>query len=428
MNYKIAIIGLGYVGLPLAINFAKKYIVFGYDINQDRIKSLLNNEDQTKEADLTSLQQVIVANKNDIINSGLFLTNDVKDIEEANIYIVTVPTPVDNKKLPDLSKLLEASETISHLLKKNDIVIYESTVYPGCTEEECVPILEKGSNLKYNLDFYCGYSPERVSPGVNQLSFKEIVKVTSGSNPQVAKEIDNLYSSIVPAGTYLAPSISIAEASKSIENAQRDINISFMNEMALIFDKMNLDTHEVLKAASTKWNFLPFYPGLVGGHCISVDPYYLAYKAKLLGYQPSVILSGRSVNDKMGIFIADKVYNLLDNKFDNLKDLRVLILGITFKENCPDYRNTKVIDIYNRLKFLNLYVDIHDPVASKEEVFQDLNIDLVENIFKKEYSAIILAVSHNYYKNLDFNHFKKNGTIIYDVKNFIDSSFVDGRL
>ena len=427
MQNIIAIIGLGYVGLPLAIEFAKKYKVLGYDIDKSRIKDLFKFNDKTTETNISDLKSLIKKEISDLNDHGLYLTSTLNEIAIANRYIITVPTPINKNLEPDLSYLISASKSISSILKKGDFVIYESTVFPGCTEEECVPILESESGLKYNRDFFCGYSPERVSPGVSSLKLTNIKKVTSGSNEDVAKEIDFLYSSIIEAGTHLAPSIKVAEASKSIENAQRDLNISFVNELALIFDKMGIDTQDVLEAAKTKWNFIPFSPGLVGGHCISVDPYYLVYKSKKLGYKPSVILSGREVNNSMGVFIATKVCDLLLNKNIVISKSRVLILGVTFKENCPDIRNTQVIDIYNTLTQLALKVDVYDPVANKLEVKAKLNINLVEN-YNDKYTLIILAVSHKEFKLINFKKLKKEGAIIYDVKSFIKKEYIDARL
>jgi len=427
MQNIIAIIGLGYVGLPLAIEFAKKYKVLGYDIDKSRIKDLFKFNDKTTETNISDLKSLIKKEISDLNDHGLYLTSTLNEIAIANRYIITVPTPINKNLEPDLSYLISASKSISSILKKGDFVIYESTVFPGCTEEECVPILESESGLKYNRDFFCGYSPERVSPGVSSLKLTNIKKVTSGSNEDVAKEIDFLYSSIIEAGTHLAPSIKVAEASKSIENAQRDLNISFVNELALIFDKMGIDTQDVLEAAKTKWNFIPFSPGLVGGHCISVDPYYLVYKSKKLGYKPSVILSGREVNNSMGVFIASKVCDLLLNKNIVISKSRVLILGVTFKENCPDIRNTQVIDIYNTLTQLALKVDVYDPVANKLEVKAKLNINLVEN-YNYKYTLIILAVSHKEFKLINFKKLKKEGAIIYDVKSFIKKEYIDARL
>ena len=427
MQNIIAVIGLGYVGLPLAIEFAKKYKVLGYDIDKSRIKDLFKFNDKTTETNISDLKSLIKKEISDLKDHGLYLTSTLNEIAIANRYIITVPTPINKNLEPDLSYLISASKSISSILKKGDFVIYESTVFPGCTEEECVPILESESGLKYNRDFFCGYSPERVSPGVSSLKLTNIKKVTSGSNEDVAKEIDFLYSSIIEAGTHLAPSIKVAEASKSIENAQRDLNISFVNELALIFDKMGIDTQDVLEAAKTKWNFIPFSPGLVGGHCISVDPYYLVYKSKRLGYKPSVILSGREVNNSMGVFIASKVCDLLLNKNIVISKSRVLILGVTFKENCPDIRNTQVIDIYNALTQLALKVDVYDPVANKLEVKAKLNINLVEN-YNDKYTLIILAVSHKEFKLINFKKLKKAGAIIYDVKSFIKKEYIDARL
>jgi UDP-N-acetyl-D-galactosamine dehydrogenase len=373
---KIAIIGLGYVGLPLAIEFGKKYHVIGFDIDVDRIIELNNGGDRTLEANLDDLQIVTEGSK---INSLKF-SFDANDLNECNVFIVTVPTPIDKFKKPDLSPLLKASEMVGKVLKRGDIVIYESTVYPGCTEEDCVPVLEKFSNLKFNLDFYCGYSPERINPGDKINTLTKIKKVTSGSTPEVATKVDELYKSIISAGTFLAKSIKVAEASKAIENAQRDVNISFVNELSLIFDRMGIDTNDVLDAAATKWNFLKYKPGLVGGHCIGVDPYYLAHKAESLGYHPQVILSGRRVNDNMGMFVANKVVKLLIQNGKIIKGSKALVLGITFKENCPDIRNTKVTDIYNELLQFGLDVDVYDPHANSEEVIKEYGIKLISNL------------------------------------------------
>tara|TARA_B100000902_G_scaffold195038_1_gene186366 strand:+ start:7876 stop:9177 length:1302 start_codon:yes stop_codon:yes gene_type:complete len=433
MNFrknKIAVIGLGYVGLPLAVEFAKKYKVVGFDINTSRIKDLLCKKDKTLEISISDLDKVLEPIQEVFLSAerGLFLSNILEDIEDANIYIITVPTPIDDDKNPDLTHLLGASKMISKVLRKGDIVIYESTVYPGCTEEDCVPILIEGSGLEYNKDFFCGYSPERISPGDKLNRLINIRKVTSGSNIQTAEVVDNLYKSIIMAGTYLAPSIKVAEASKSIENAQRDLNISFVNELAFIFDKMNIDTHEVLEAAKTKWNFLPFYPGLVGGHCISVDPYYLTYKSEQMGYTPDVILSGRDVNDKMGKFVASKVVTLMHTKQLQVEGAEILILGITFKENCPDIRNTKILDVYNELISLGSKVDVYDPIADHEEVKSELSINMISDITKKHYSAIILAVSHNVFRTIEFKKLHNASTVVFDAKSFIDTSYIDGRL
>ena len=429
MKNKISIVGLGYVGLPLAVEFAKQYEVVGYDIDKLRVEYLMNGEDKTGEVHFSDLNNVLIFNKGDLAsNNGLFLTSTLEDIADSNIYIVTVPTPIDNNKKPDLSYLLSATEMVAKVLKKGDLVIYESTVYPGCTEENCVPALASGSGLLYNKDFFCGYSPERISPSDKINTLTKIKKVTSGSNAEIGKKVDDLYKSIITAGTHLASSIKVAEASKAIENAQRDLNISFVNELAFIFDKMNIDTHEVLEAAKTKWNFLPFSPGLVGGHCISVDPYYLAFKSEQLGYKPDVILSGRNVNDRMGGFIASKVLRLMRLKDITIEDSNILILGITFKENCPDIRNTKIIDVYNEFISCGAKVDIYDPVADAEEVKNELQLNLVTDYSKNEYSAIILAVAHTEFKSIDFKKMKNNQTVIFDVKSFIPSDDIDARL
>ena len=422
MKNKISVIGLGYVGLPLATEFAKQYKVVGFDIDKSRIKELKEGKDKTGEIDLVALSKVLKA------KNRLQLTANPKDIADSNIYIITVPTPISNNKQPDLSHLLSATKMVAKALKRGDMVIYESTVYPGCTEEDCVPVLEKISTLVYNKDFFCGYSPERISPGDKVNTLTKIKKVTSGSNPQAAKKVDDLYKSIIKAGTYLAPSIKVAEASKAIENAQRDLNISFVNELAFIFDKMNIDTHEVLEAAKTKWNFLPFSPGLVGGHCISVDPYYLAFKSEKLGYKPSVILSGRNVNDKMGKFVASKVLKLMRSKGIAIKGANILILGITFKENCPDIRNTKIVDVYNEFISFGANVDVFDAVANKEQVKKELQIDLIKDYSVKQYSAIILAVAHTDFKVIDFKKLQNSKTVIFDAKSFIPANFIDGRL
>jgi len=429
-NPKIAIIGLGYVGLPLAVEFAKKYKVTGFDINNSRVDELKTGNDHTLEVSPVDLKKVLVskAEINDSAINGLLPSADVSDIASANIYIVTVPTPIDEHKRPDLRPLLGASAMISKILKKGDIVIYESTVYPGCTEEDCVPVLEKFSGLVFNQDFFCGYSPERINPGDKINTLATIKKVTSGSTPGIGIEVDNLYKTIITAGTHLAPTLKVAEASKAIENAQRDVNISFVNELALIFDRMNIDTHDVLAAAGTKWNFLPFKPGLVGGHCISVDPYYLAHKAESLGYHPAVILSGRRVNDQMGAFVATKVIKLMIQKGIQIKGAKVLILGITFKENCPDIRNTKVVDIHKELLSYNASVDIYDPWANKAEVNEVYGINLIEELDLSLYQAIILSVAHTEFEQIDFNNLKKKDLVIFDTKAVIDLANTDARL
>jgi len=430
MKNKIAIIGLGYVGLPLAVEFAKKYEVVGFDVNSKRVEELRKGIDKTLEITDENLKNVLVENTKASANKkiGLLPSCDIKDISLATIYIVTVPTPIDKHKKPDLSYLISASKMIARVLKKDDIVIYESTVYPGCTEEDCVPVLEQYSNLKFNKDFFCGYSPERINPGDKINTISTIKKVTSGSTPEIGEKINNLYKSIIKAGTHLAPSIKVAEASKAIENAQRDVNISFVNELALIFDRMNIDTHDVLAAASTKWNFLPFKPGLVGGHCISVDPYYLAHKAESLGYHPAVILSGRKVNDEMGIFVATKVIKLMISKGIPINNSNILILGITFKENCPDIRNTKVIDIYKELITYGVKVDVNDPWANKNDVMDEYGIKLTEAINLKQYQAIILTVAHKEYTHLKIDELNRNNVVVFDAKSVLDKSVVDSRL
>jgi len=424
---KIAIIGLGYVGLPLAVEFAKKYAVVGFDILTERVQDLKNFADNTLQVPAAALETALSKKENAADKAHLFLTSDFEEIASANLYIVTVPTPIDANKKPNLNPLRSATEMIAKVLKKGDLVVYESTVYPGCTEEECVPILEK-SGLQYNQDFFCGYSPERINPGDSVNTLTKIKKVTSGSTPKAAEQVDRLYKSIITAGTHLAPSIKVAEASKAIENAQRDINISFVNELALMFDRMDIDTHDVIEAASTKWNFLPFKPGLVGGHCIGVDPYYLKYKAETLGYHPAVVSSGRNVNDQMGVFVGAKLIKLMLKEGLKINQSKILILGITFKENCPDTRNTKVIDIYRELKSYDAEVDVYDPWANKEQVKKDFDIDLKESIENEKYNGIILAVGHREFKSLDFKDLSSEKVVIYDTKAIIDRSLVKGRL
>jgi len=427
---KIAIIGLGYVGLPLAIEFAKKYEVLGFDINVNRINGLLHGEDYTNEANIDELNEVLNTSNS---NVGLSLSSSVSDLKGSNVFIITVPTPVDHFKSPDLKALLYASQLVGETLKVNDIVIYESTVYPGCTEEDCVPVLERYSGLKFNTDFFCGYSPERINPGDKINTLTKIVKVTSGSTELVADFIDELYRSIIIAGTHKAQSIKVAEASKAIENAQRDVNISFVNELALIFDLIGIDTSDVLAAAATKWNFLKYKPGLVGGHCIGVDPYYLAHKAESLGYHPQVILSGRRVNDNMGIFVANKVIKLMIKKGHHIDGCRALILGITFKENCPDIRNSQVIDIYNELKQFGLKVEIYDPHANAVAVKEQYHIDLINDYdalvkTNQLYDAIVLAVSHSEFINMELSKLCSLKTVIFDTKAVLKRDIVDGRL
>jgi UDP-N-acetyl-D-galactosamine dehydrogenase len=421
---KIAIIGLGYVGLPLAMEFGKKFSVVGFDIDAVRIKELYGGHDRTGEANIEQLKAVSSSNS----SIGLTFSSDTEDLKAANIYIVTVPTPIDQFKAPDLKPLLKASQMLGKVLIPGDIVIYESTVYPGCTEEECVPVLERYSGLTFNEGFFCGYSPERINPGDKINTLTKIKKVTSGSTPEIADKVDQLYKCIITAGTHKATSIKVAEASKAIENAQRDVNISFVNELALIFDRIGIDTTDVIEAAGTKWNFLKYKPGLVGGHCISVDPYYLAHKAQSLGYHPQVILSGRLVNDNMGMFIANKVIKLMIKKGHKISGSKVLILGITFKEDCPDIRNSRVVDIYKELTQFGLDVDIYDPFADKKEVDLEYGIVLIDAI-NRNYDGIILAVSHKEFLQIDYKTLK-NGpdAVIFDSKSFLERGLVDARL
>ncbi|WP_343688988.1 nucleotide sugar dehydrogenase [Chitinophaga sp.] len=428
-NSRIAIIGLGYVGLPLAIEFAKKYPVLGFDINSDRVKELSKGQDRTKEANLDDLKKVIQDRKKEGAANGLAFSSDKNDLAQYNVFIVTVPTPIDEFKSPDLKPLLSASSMLGSILKQGDVVIYESTVYPGCTEEDCVPVLEKTSGLTFNKDFFAGYSPERINPGDKVNTLTKIRKVTSGSTPEIAIYVDALYASIITAGTHKAPSIKVAEASKAIENAQRDINISFVNELALIFDKVGIDTNDVIEAAGTKWNFLKYKPGLVGGHCIGVDPYYLAHKAEALGYHPQVILSGRRVNDHMGHFVANKIVKLMIEKDHKIKGSKILIMGITFKENCPDVRNTRVVDIYHELIDFGLDVTIYDPWADPEEVKHEYGLDIVTSLNENEiYDGIIIAVAHKEFLHFDFKKYKRNNGVIFDTKACIDRNLVDCRL
>lgn len=426
-DFKIAIIGLGYVGLPLAIEFGKKYKVLGFDINQSRVQELQDGFDHTLEADLEGLIEATELNKTN--NIGLSFSFVEKDLNDYNVFIVTVPTPINNFNMPDLTPLIKASEMLGRVIKPNDIVIYESTTYPGCTEEDCVPVIEKASGLIFNKDFYAGYSPERINPGDKINTLTKIMKVTSGSTPEIAEIVNNLYASIITAGTHKAPSIKVAEASKIIENAQRDVNISFVNELALIFDRIGIDTNDVIEAAGTKWNFLKYRPGLVGGHCISVDPYYLASKAESLGYVPQVILSGRHVNNSIAPFIANKVLKLMIQKEEPIKGANVLILGVTFKENCPDIRNTKVIDIYRELVAFGLNVDVFDPWASFDEVKHEYGVEITSELdTTKKYQAVLLTVAHNEFKELDFEKFHSQGAVVFDAKAVVDRRWVDGRL
>jgi len=420
-NNNIAVVGLGYVGLPLAVLLSSKFNVKGFDINKERIDELNNFNDSTLEISSEKLRESFIKN--------LSLTQNLEKIKDCNIYIITVPTPINKDKTPNLKPLLNASKSIGSILSVDDIVIYESTVFPGCTEEKCVPVLETESKLKFNTDFYCGYSPERINPGDKKHTIDKIVKVTSGSTPETANKVDKIYASVISAGTHKASSIKIAEAAKVIENAQRDINIAFVNELAKIFNKMNIDTHEVLNAASTKWNFLNFKPGLVGGHCIGVDPYYLADKSIKLGYKPNIILSGRKLNDEMGDYVADKLISILKSKNKFIEKTKILILGVTFKENCPDFRNTKVIDIIKRLKHFNMDVEAYDPWVNKDLFEREYNLKITKNITNKKYNAIILAVSHSEFKNLDIDKLKLNNqTIVYDLKGFFETKKVTNRL
>ena len=420
-NKKIALIGLGYVGLPLAVEFGKKFEVIGFDISKDRIDLLKKNEDPN-----------LVINKNEFATSSyLSFSNSIDDIKDCNIYIVTVPTPIDNHNKPDLTALKKSSETVGSVLKKDNIVIYESTVYPGATEEFCVPILEKQSGLKFNTDFYCGYSPERINPGDKKHKLIDIKKVTAGSTPEIALEVDELYKEIIVAGTYKAENIKVAEAAKVIENTQRDLNIALINEFALIFNKMNIDTETVLNAASTKWNFLPFRPGLVGGHCIGVDPYYLTHKANMLGYKPEIILAGRKLNDNMGSYVANEVSKLMTKKCIQVEKANILIMGLTFKENCPDYRNTRVIDLVKEFKNFSCNVDVYDPWVNKKLVADEYKFEPISEPTKGKYDAIVLAVAHDKFKSLSeemIRSYGKNNHILYDIKYLLKPNESDGRL
>ena len=425
----IAVVGLGYVGLPLAIEYGKKYRVIGFDVNKARVAELEAGEDHTLEADLAGMAQARALFAESRGAKGLSFSANADDLVQANTYIVTVPTPIDRFNNPDLTPLLKASETIGKTLRKGDLVIYESTVYPGCTEEDCVPVLERHSGLTFNQDFFCGYSPERINPGDKVNTLTKIKKITSGSTPEIADLVDALYNSILENGTHRAPNMKVAEAAKAVENSQRDVNISFMNELALICDRVGIDTNDVIEAAGTKWNFLKYRPGLVGGHCISVDPYYLAHKAKSLGYDPQVILSGRAVNNSIAKFIADKVLKLMIQHEQKIKHANVLLLGVTFKENCPDCRNTKVVDIATELKEFGCHVDICDPWASPEVVLHEYGKALIPAVDpEKHYEAVIACVAHNEFKSFPFARYKEQGAVIFDVKNFVDRTLVDGRL
>jgi len=416
LGSKICVIGLGYVGLPLAHAFSSKYEVVGFDIYHTRIDELNSAYDRTLELNENQLQEAL--------NNNIKFTCNVDDIKDCNIYIVTVPTPIDKNKKPDLTPLLKASETIGKVLKKDDIVIYESTVYPGATEEECVPVLEKFSGMKFNKDFFCGYSPERINPGDKEHTVTKILKVTAGSTPEIGKKVDELYASIITAGTHLAPTIKVAEAAKVIENSQRDINIAFVNELAIIFNKLDINTNDVLEAAGTKWNFLKFKPGLVGGHCIGVDPYYLTHKAQQVGYTPEIILAGRRLNDNMGIYVANQVIKLMIKKGHKVEGSKVLVLGITFKENCPDIRNSRVIDVIEELKEFGSDVDVYDPWASCDDVKKEYNIVLQANIDISKYNTVVLAVAHDKFIDIDLSNV--HDKVVYDIKSILDNS--DGKL
>jgi len=417
MNTKIAIIGLGYVGLPLARLFATKYPVVGFDINEPRVHELQKGHDATLEVEDDVLSAVLKEAPNDA--KGLYCSYNSKDISDCNIYVITVPTPVDENNRPILTPLYKASETVGKVLKKGDIVIYESTVYPGATEEECVPVLESISGLTFNKDFYVGYSPERINPGDKEHTVDKILKVTSGSTAEIGEKVDQLYRSVISAGTHLAPTIKVAEAAKVIENSQRDINIAFVNELAKIFNKLDIDTHAVLEAAGTKWNFLPFKPGLVGGHCIGVDPYYLAQKAQQVGYHPEIILAGRRMNDSMGSYVASEVVKLMLSKDIPVKGAKALVLGITFKENCPDVRNTKVVDVISNLEDFGIDVSVYDPLANPEEVMHEYGVKSVKLLPNQKYDTIVHAVAHKEFQDLDYNMISNTNRVIYDVKSVL---------
>jgi UDP-N-acetyl-D-galactosamine dehydrogenase len=425
MNIKIAVVGLGYVGLPLARLFATKYPVVGFDINQNRIKELNSGIDSTLEIDEVTLRAVLATTNSS--ENGLYCSNIIEDIAACNYYIVTVPTPVDKNNRPDLTPLYKSSETVGKVLKKGDIVIYESTVYPGVTEEECIPVLERVSGLKFNIDFFAGYSPERINPGDKEHTVEKILKVTSGSTPDIGQKVNELYKSVITAGTHLAPSIKVAEAAKVIENSQRDINIAFVNELAKIFNLLEIDTHAVLEAAGTKWNFLPFKPGLVGGHCIGVDPYYLAQKAQEKGYHPEIILAGRRLNDSMGEYVASQVVKLMIKKGVTINGAKLLMLGITFKENCPDVRNTKIVDVVHALEEYGIQVSIYDPWAKPSDVRHEYQLETTNEIPSATFDAIVLGVAHNEFTSIDFSKLKKANGVLFDVKGVLKEQ-ADGRL
>ncbi|GAL67065.1 nucleotide sugar dehydrogenase [Jejuia pallidilutea] len=414
---KIAVIGLGYVGLPLARLFATKYNVVGFDINQNRVNELSKGIDATLEVESDVLKAVLKTENND--GNGLMCSSNLEDIKDCNYYVVTVPTPIDKNNRPDLTPLYKSSETVGKVLKKGDIVIYESTVYPGVTEDECIPVLEKVSGLTYNKDFFAGYSPERINPGDKLHTVDKILKVTAGSTPEIGEKVNNLYKNVITAGTHLAPTIKVAEAAKVIENSQRDINIAFVNELAKIFNLMDIDTHSVLEAAGTKWNFLPFKPGLVGGHCIGVDPYYLAQKAQEVGYHPEIILAGRRVNDGMGNYVAAEVVKLMIKKDIKIKGAKVLVLGITFKENCPDVRNTKAVDVINELKSYGTDPTIYDPWANPDEVMHEYGLNTVQKLPEGKFDTIVLTVAHKEYLDLDLDSLLEAKGIVYDVKGIL---------
>lgn len=426
MNYKIGIIGLGYVGLPLARLFATKYPVVGFDIKEDRINELNQGIDHTLEISSDLLKSVLKS-ENDLSKNGLYFTNKMEEIKDCNFYIITVPTPIDRNNKPDLTPLIKASETIGKIISKGDIVVYESTVYPGATEEDCIPVIERVSGLKFNVDFYAGYSPERINPGDKKHTVEKIKKITSGSTPEIGEKVNALYASVITGGTHLAPTIKVAEAAKVIENSQRDINIAFVNELSKIFNSMNINTYDVLEAAGTKWNFLPFRPGLVGGHCIGVDPYYLAQKAQEHGYHPEIILAGRRMNDGMGEYIASQVVKLMIKKGISVLDSKLLMLGFTFKENCPDVRNTKIIDVIRSLESYGLKVDVYDPWANPDEVMHEYKLSLSKKLPNEQYDAVIVGVPHNEFVDFDYPSVLKPVSILYDVKRIL-SIPVDGGL
>ena len=417
---KIAVIGLGYVGLPLARLFSTKYQTIGFDMNQKRVESLMGGHDTTLEVTDVLLQAAL--------DSGFKCTSNLEDISDCNFYVIAVPTPVDRNNRPDLTPLISASETVGKVISKGDIVVYESTVYPGVTEEECLPVVERVSGLKFNLDFFAGYSPERINPGDKEHTVEKIKKVTSGSTPEIADIVDKVYNSVLINGTHKAPSIRVAEASKIIENSQRDVNIAFMNELAKIFNAMDIDTNDVIEAASSKWNFIKLRPGLVGGHCISVDPYYLIQKAQVYGVLPRIMSSARRLNDGMGDYVANQVIKLMNKKGVLVKDSNILLLGITFKENCPDIRNTKVVDIYSTLLEYTKNISVYDPWANAEKVYEEYGIRMIDNVNEKKYDAIILAVGHNEFKTIDIKALGNDISVVFDVKCFLDRAIVDGRL